>query len=313
MKSKSNFCRARSGCLLAALAMLGWCVQASKAQFSVRVDTVSVDVEVLDRAGNPVHGLTQKDFAVKEDGRPMEIASFSRWTDRPVSLAILLDTSSIKLEKLRTAKEHLFQMLHLFDRRDEICLYSFDNRDAYLEADLSTDRKLIINALDNISVPSKQAGGILKEMLGAMPPTALGIDMALLHLQKGRHPKKALLIISNRFRGLGPVTVEHIRDSGCTLLTLGFSNHAAIILTGAGDKINRRQMMRESGGRTFSAETEDIAATSRAIVTALKNYYSISYQTEILPNDRKRRRIEIGIPGHAYVINARRSYLPQLH
>jgi VWFA-related protein len=177
-----------------------------KAQFSIRVNTVSVDIEVLDDAGNPIQGLTQNDFRVKEDGQLMEIASFSQWTDRPVSLSIVLDTSSIKPDKLTLAKEHIFQMLHFFDHKDELSLFSFDSRDAYLEADLSTDRKVIINALDNISVPSRQSFGLGKELLGPIPLTGRGIDMALQNLQKSIHPKKALLIISNRFRGLGPET-----------------------------------------------------------------------------------------------------------
>jgi VWFA-related protein len=281
------------------------------AKFSIHVHTVSVDIEVLDDAGNPIQGLTQKDFVVKEDGRPVEIASFSQWTDRPVSLSILLDTSSIKLDKLTLAKDHIFQMLHFFDRKDELSLFSFDSRDSYLEADLSTDRKLIINALDNISVPSRQPSGLVKELIGSVPRTGLGIDMALQNLQKGSHPKKALLIISNRFRGLGPETVNHVRDSGYTLLTLGFQNKSAFIITAVGDRISRNQLMHESGGRRFSAETSDISGTCQAIVASLKNYYSLGYQTEITAKDEKRRRIEIQIPGHKYIINARRSYTPK--
>jgi VWFA-related protein len=279
-------------------------------QFSVHVNTVSVDVEVLDDEGNSVLGLTQNDFQAREDGRLMEITSFSQLTDRPVSLSIVLDTSSIQLEKLSLAKEYIFQMLHLFNRQDELSLFSFDSRDAYLEADLSTDRKLIINALDNISVPSRGASGLAKELLGPIPPTGLGIDLALQNLRKGLHPKKALLVISNRFRGLGPETVNHVRDSGCMLLTLSFNNKAGAIITAAGDGISRKQLMRESGGRRFSAETADISGNCRAIVSSLKNYYSIGYQTEITPEDQKRRHIEIQIPGHKYIINARRSYLP---
>jgi VWFA-related protein len=285
--------------------------QTEKPQFSIRVNTVSVDVEVIDRIGNPVQGLGQKDFIIKEDGRSMEITSFSQWTNRPVSLSIVLDTSSIKSDKLTLAKEHIFQMLHLFDRQDELSLVSFDNRDAYLEADLSTDRKVIINAIDNIGVPSRQSPGPIKELLGSIPPTGLGIDMALLNLRKSVHPKKALLIISNRFRGLGPETVNHVRDSGCLLITLGFNNKSAFFVTVAGDRISKNQLMRESGGRKFSAENADMNETCRAIVNALKNYYSIGYQTEITPTDKKRRRIEVQIPGHNYIINARRSFIPQ--
>jgi VWFA-related protein len=280
-------------------------------QFSVRVHTVSVDVEVLDDAGNSVQGLSQKDFLVKEDGRLMDITSFSQLTDRPVSLSIVLDTSSIQQEKLSLAKEYIFQMLHLFNRQDELSLVSFDNRDSYLEADLSADRKLIINALDNIGVPSRRPSGLGIELLGPIPLTGRGIDMALLNLRKGLHPKKALLVISNRFRGLGPETVNHVRDSGCMLLTLSFNNKAAAIITAVGDGISRKQLMRESGGRRFLAETTDFPGNCRSIVSSLKNYYSIGYQTDITPEDQKLRHIEIQIPGHKYVINARRSYVPQ--
>jgi VWFA-related protein len=40
------------------------------------VSVVNVDVYVTDRAGNPVHGLTQNDFVVYEDGKPVEVTNF---------------------------------------------------------------------------------------------------------------------------------------------------------------------------------------------------------------------------------------------
>jgi VWFA-related protein len=40
------------------------------------VRRVLVDVVVMDSKGKPVHGLTQKDFSVAEDGHPQEILSF---------------------------------------------------------------------------------------------------------------------------------------------------------------------------------------------------------------------------------------------
>ena len=45
-------------------------------QFRAGVTLVPVEVRVLDREGNPVSGLTQADFAIREDGRPQEIAHF---------------------------------------------------------------------------------------------------------------------------------------------------------------------------------------------------------------------------------------------
>ena len=280
-------------------------------KYNVRVNIVSLDVEVLDRAGNPVLDLAQQDFVVREQGKAMALTNFARLQDRPVSLAIVLDTSAISLKKLNSAKQFVFQLIHLLGRNDDICLYSFDARDANLEQDFTKDRLLLVNALENISVPSHRTGGVLAELFGAEPRTALGIDLALLNLRKTNNGKKALLVISNRFRGLGPATVEHVQNSGFTLLTLGFSNKAALLVTLGGDQINRKQLMRESGGRQFSAYTAHITGVCRAIAYSLKNYYALSYLTQIGPNDEEPRRIKVLIPGHDYVINARRSYIPK--
>jgi VWFA-related protein len=280
--------------------------------FAVNVHTVSIDVEVLDRNGNPVTGLAQRDFVVKENGFEMKISNFSIWTDRPVSLAIILDTSTIALDRLSIAKEHIFQMLHLFDHNDELSLFSFDTRNAWLEADRSNDKARIIKALDNISVPSRRSrgGNVATTLFGRPPYTALAIDMALLNLEKSYHPRKALLVISDQFRGLGPELVNRVRDSGYALFTLEFTNRVAAFITVLDDGISRNQLRRDSGGRNFFAENGDIAETSRNFVAALKNYYSIGYQTEIKTGDTRRRRIEVTIPGKEYVINARRFYTP---
>ena len=280
-------------------------------KYNVKVNVVPLDVEVLDRSGSPVTNLTRNDFVVKENGKTVTISNFARLQDKSVSLTIVLDTSSISLEKLDRAKEAISQLMHLLGPEDDICLYTFDTKDARLEQDFTKDRLLLINALENISVPSGGSGGLLIGLLGPSPKTALAIDLALLNLARSNNGKKALLVVSNQFRGLGPATVEHVQNSGCTLLTLGFSNKAAPLFSLGGDQISRRQLMRESGGRRFSADTEDIAGVCRSIAFSLKNYYALAYLTKAPAEEVKSRRIEVLVPGHDCVIHARRTYIPK--
>jgi Ca-activated chloride channel homolog len=57
------------------------------------VKLVSVFVNVTDRNGAIVGGLTREDFAVSEDGRPQKIAVFEKQSEMPLDLTLAIDTS----------------------------------------------------------------------------------------------------------------------------------------------------------------------------------------------------------------------------
>ncbi len=50
--------------------------QASGTEFPTAVEIVNVDAVVLDKSGNPVEGLAQAAFSIREDGRPQTVTSF---------------------------------------------------------------------------------------------------------------------------------------------------------------------------------------------------------------------------------------------
>ena len=61
--------------------------------FHVDVKLVNIFVNVTDRNGAIVGGLTRDDFAVSEDGRPQQIAVFERQSELPLNLTLAIDTS----------------------------------------------------------------------------------------------------------------------------------------------------------------------------------------------------------------------------
>ena len=54
---------------------------------------VNVFVNVTDRNGAIVGGLTRDDFAIFEDGRPQQIAVFESQSELPLNLTLAIDTS----------------------------------------------------------------------------------------------------------------------------------------------------------------------------------------------------------------------------
>jgi Ca-activated chloride channel family protein len=57
------------------------------------VHLVSVFVNVTDRNGALVGGLTRNDFAIAEDGRPQQIAVFEKQSEMPLNITLAIDTS----------------------------------------------------------------------------------------------------------------------------------------------------------------------------------------------------------------------------
>src|ERR1035437_8433315 len=60
--------------------------------FSTDVKVVNILATVREKKGPIVRNLTKDDFTLEEDGRPQSIRYFSRETDLPLTLGLLVDT-----------------------------------------------------------------------------------------------------------------------------------------------------------------------------------------------------------------------------
>jgi Ca-activated chloride channel homolog len=65
----------------------------SQATLHVNVRLVNVFVNVTDKTGAIVGGLTRDDFQISEDGRPQTIAVFERQSEMPLMMTLAIDTS----------------------------------------------------------------------------------------------------------------------------------------------------------------------------------------------------------------------------
>src|SRR5438270_12812582 len=81
-------------------------------KISTDVNVVSVFATVRDKHGQIVRDLSKDDFLLDEDGRPQNIAYFSRESDLPLTLGLLVDTSGSQrrvLEQERGASYKFFE------------------------------------------------------------------------------------------------------------------------------------------------------------------------------------------------------------
>src|SRR5579871_1919417 len=75
--------------------------------FRSRIDSVQVDVQVSDKQGNPVTGLTAADFDVRESGKPQTIDTFKYITvdDTPIDAVRVPEILSMDDQQREAAKD----------------------------------------------------------------------------------------------------------------------------------------------------------------------------------------------------------------
>ena len=122
---------------------------------TIRIDADLVDLNVSifsrDRA-RPSGVLTQKDFAVFENGAPQEIAFFAS-AETPFDLVLLLDLSastSGKLDLIRTSAKRFVEAAPAADR---IAIVTFTD-EPRVAAPLTADRQQLKKAIEHIKKPS---------------------------------------------------------------------------------------------------------------------------------------------------------------
>lgn len=124
------------------------------ATISVQVDVVNVLATVRDKKGNLVPGLTQDDFILSEDGRPQSIHYFTKETDLPLTLGLLVDTSLSQrrvLDQERTASRAFLDHMVREDK-DKAFIIHFD-REVELLQDVTSSHQKLEDALSLLQTP----------------------------------------------------------------------------------------------------------------------------------------------------------------
>lgn len=123
-------------------------------KFSTDVKVVNVLATVHDKQNKIISDLAKDDFDLAEDGRPQTIRYFSRETDIPLTLGLLVDTSLSQREVLgeeRDASRRFVEKV-LRPDRDQTFLIHFDH-DTELLQDLTNSRDKLERALDQLELP----------------------------------------------------------------------------------------------------------------------------------------------------------------
>src|SRR5208337_3571387 len=127
--------------------------------FSSEVNVVNVLATVRDKQGKIVSNLTKDDFKLQQDGQPQTIRYFTKVTDLPLTLGLLVDTSMSQrrlIEQERTSSYSFLENLMREDK-DKAFVIHFDWEVELLQ-DLTSSRKKLNAALEKLDNPTFAPG-----------------------------------------------------------------------------------------------------------------------------------------------------------
>lgn len=251
----------------------------------VNTDLITLTVTVTDGYGRYVSGLGKSAFTILDDKLPQEISFFSD-DDAPVSVGILFDVSgSMSGDKIRRAREALSHFIQTSHNSDEYFLIGFNSR-AQLLLDKTRDGNAVLDKLTFVQPRNNTA---------LYDACYLGVEK----VQRGVHPKRALLLISDGQDNNSRYTFNELRrlikESDVTLYSVGIlgGSDAGSALGMEGQGI-LEELSSVSGGHAFfprtAAEMDEIF---EKIALELRHQYSIGYKPANFTNDGKWHRIKI--------------------
>jgi VWFA-related protein len=131
--------------------------------FSTDVKVVSLLATVRNKQGAIIHDLTKDDFTVLENGRPQTIKYFSRDTDLPLTIGLMVDTSTSQIKVIEAERGAAFRFIDhiLRENKDKIFIQQFDMA-VMMKQSLTDSRPKLEDALSLVDIPTDKqlrAGG----------------------------------------------------------------------------------------------------------------------------------------------------------
>jgi Ca-activated chloride channel family protein len=255
-----------------------------------------------DKKNRLVLNLTKEDFKVFEDNKVQSVRYFSRETNLPLRIAVLIDTSNSVRDRLRFEQEAAIDFLTATLRpgKDQAFVVGFDVEPQIMQ-DYTDDMEKLSTAIRGM-----QSGGATalydtiyfaaREKMLIFPPPEPYLRRVMVIISDGRdnssvHSREEALSMAQRAEvAIFPISTNWTR------------------IQDQGDKVLQR-FSAETGGRTFFPFSHrELAAGFEEISRELRSQYSLAYVSTNSAHDGTFRTIRLEPHDGEYRIRAKSGY-----
>jgi Ca-activated chloride channel family protein len=287
------------------------------------VNLVDVLFTVLNRRNKLVPELEKGDFKIWDEKAPQEIRYFSRQTDLPLRIGMLLDTSNSIRDRIKFEQDASINFLFsvLRHNKDEAFVMTFDDEPQIVQgftgdAGALRDEITKTRAGGGTAIYDAVYEACVKQL--SHPPRPPGDQPDVV--------RRVMILISDGEDNLSSHTrsdaIEMAQRTSVVIYTISTSTQWISLSQTDPNKLSDRkyhltdgdkilqEMAEETGGRAFFPyHVDDLDQSFQDIGDELRNQYSIAYLPTNYVLDGRYHKIRIEVPDHkGYQVRARRGY-----
>ncbi len=292
----------------------------------VDVNLVNVLCTVRNKANGIVGNLEKSDFKIYEDGKEQDIKYFTRETDIPLTIGMMVDTSGSQqrlVEDERRAASQFFAKV--LRKKDLAFLLQFGAEAELLQDDTSSPR-LLQDALGqlhmSVGIGGLHPGPVPTQQSQAGTILFDAVYLAATEKMKMEVGRKAMILITDGVdegsRTPRDKAIEEAQKSDSIIYSIDYEDPAAygggwgrITIGGPGGQGMRDlgKMSSETGGRVYKVDRHNsLDDIFQDLQNDLRSQYSIGYQPPNPNKDGSYHKIEIKVDNKDYKVEARKGY-----
>lgn len=283
--------------------------------FSTDVKVVNVFATVREKNGQIVRDLSKQDFVVLENGRKQTIRYFSKESDLPLTIGLLVDTSLSQgrvLEEERGASYRFLDQV-LREKKDEAVIVQFDQA-VVIRQGLTSSHKDLQDTLSLLDTPNAEQA---RDGSGTLLYDAVRTgSIQIMRNQKGR---KAFIVLTDGvdFGSTVSLTdaIEAAQRAGTLVYCILFSDESYYggFSLGSGGKGVLKRLASETGGGYFEvSKSRSIGDIYQTIEEELRSQYSLGFVSDEPVKVSAFRKLSLKTDRKGLVVQATDRYYAEL-
>lgn len=302
--------------LASVLCALALPLAAQEAVFHVETHLVTLTFTVRDAQGNLVSSLSPEDFTVYEDGVPQKIGFFSRESNIPLTLGLVLDASPSQdkfiRQHLRDVQKFLASVLEPQDRVFALCFGDH----LRIAADFTSDPAAVIYGIQRYNKDVSTAPEIEPDDTRSGGSAVYDAVYAGVtdKLAGGAARRKALLLFTDGEENSSAHdeidAISAAQDGDVLLYAIRYTEtrHGKLSADMRHGMAALHHMAEQTGGADFDALHTDLSQDFAEIGAELRSLYSIGYYSTNKRRDGSFRKIVVETKTPGLTVRAKSGY-----